>query len=223
MRRAILAGTALASVAIMSQAAFAADMPVRRPLPPQPAAVAPPLFNWSGFYIGAHGGYGWGSSQYDASSAGASFDTNGWLAGALAGVNYQVGQTVFGLEGDINWANFEGSATCGGTTCGTNVPWYGTLRGRLGYAADRFMPYITGGLAYGKVEANVPGFGSQSETQLGWTAGVGAEYALTNNISWKTEYLYMDLGGFDCSSCGSPTPNVDVKSHTVRTGVNVRF
>jgi outer membrane immunogenic protein len=224
MKRAIHSAAAIAAVAAVSQAALAADMPVRRPLPQQPAAVAPaPLFNWSGFYVGAHGGYGWGSSQYDASSDGAGFDANGWLAGALAGVNYQVGQAVFGLEGDINWANFEGSATCGGAICGTEVPWYGTLRGRLGYAADRFMPYVTGGLAFGKVNATVPGVGSQSETQLGWTAGAGVEYAVTNNISWKTEYLYMDLGGFNCSSCGGPTPEVEFKSHTVRSGINVRF
>ena len=224
MKRVLLSMTAIALVAVATQAANAADMPARKALPPQAVkAPPPPIFNWSGFYVGAHAGYGWGDSNFDAAAPGTSFDANGWLFGALAGVNYQVGQTVFGVETDINWSDFGGSGACGLATCETEVPWFGTVRGRLGYAADRFMPYITGGLAYGKVEANVPGFGGDSETRLGWTAGVGAEYAFAPNMSWKTEYLYVDLGGFDCTACGAPVPNVDFTSHIVRTGVNVRF
>jgi outer membrane immunogenic protein len=69
----------------------------------------------------------------------------------------------------------------------------------------------------------VPGIGGDSDTRFVWTAGVGAEYAFAPNMSWKTEYLYVDLGGFDCTACGAPVPNVDFKSHIVRTGVNVRF
>jgi outer membrane immunogenic protein len=225
MKRVLLSMTAIAAIAVASQAAYAADMPVRQSLPQQmPVKAMPPIFNWSGFYVGAHGGYGWGRSQFDATTAGTgTFDADGWLFGGLVGVNYQVGQTVFGLETDINWSDMGGSAACGATSCETDVPWFGTARARLGYAVDRFMPYVTGGLAYGKVEANVPGVGSESDTRIGWTAGVGAEYAFTENMSWKTEYLYMDLGSFDCSSCGAPTPSVDFKAHTVRTGINVRF
>jgi outer membrane immunogenic protein len=224
MKRVLLSMTAIALIAVAAQAANAADMSARRPLPPQAVVKAPPpIFNWSGFYVGVHGGYGWGNSSYDATAAGTSFNTDGWLLGALAGVNYQVGQTVWGIEADINWSDFSGGDACGGVTCNTEVPWFGTLRGRLGYAADRFMPYITGGLAYGKVEANVPGIGGGSDTRFGWTAGVGAEYAFAPNMSWKTEYLYVDLGGFDCGGCGAPTPNVDFQSHIVRTGLNVRF
>jgi outer membrane immunogenic protein len=223
MKRIFLSMTAIALVAVAAQSAVAADMPVRKALPPQAVQAPPPIFNWSGFYVGAHAGYGWGSSAFDAAAAGTSFDTDGWLLGALAGVNYQVGQTVFGVEADINWSDFSGGAACGAFNCNTEVPWFGTLRGRLGYAADRFMPYITGGLAYGKIEASVPGIGGASDTRFGWTAGVGAEYAFAPNMSWKTEYLYVDLGGFDCTACGAPVPNVDFTSHIVRTGVNVRF
>jgi outer membrane immunogenic protein len=223
MKRVLLSMTAIALVAVAAQSAIAADIPARKALPPQAVKALPPIFNWSGFYVGVHGGYGWGNSAFDAAAAGTSFDTDGWLLGALAGVNYQVGQTVFGVEADINWSDFSGGAACGGATCNTEVPWFGTLRGRLGYAADRFMPYITGGLAYGKLEANVPGIGGASDTRFGWTAGVGAEYAFAPNMSWKTEYLYVDLGGFDCTGCGAPVPNVDFQSHIVRTGLNVRF
>jgi len=225
MKRVLFSITALAVIAAAAPAAIAADMPVRRPMPEMAVkAPLPPIFNWSGFYVGAHAGYGWGRSQFDAPVAGTdTFKTDGWLAGGLVGVNYQVGQTVFGAEADINWSDMNGGAPCGAFNCETDLPWFGTVRGRLGYAADRFMPYITGGLAFGKVEANVPGIGSQSDTRVGWTAGVGAEYALTQNMSWKTEYLYVDLGKFDCSSCGAPTPDVDFRSHIVRTGLNVRF
>jgi outer membrane immunogenic protein len=174
MKRVLLSMTAIALVAVAAQSAIAADIPARKALPPQAVKALPPIFNWSGFYVGVHGGYGWGNSAFDAAAAGTSFDTDGWLLGALAGVNYQVGQTVFGVEADINWSDFSGGAACGGATCNTEVPWFGTLRGRLGYAADRFMPYITGGLAYGKLEANVPGIGGASDTRFGWTAGVGA-------------------------------------------------
>jgi outer membrane immunogenic protein len=225
MKRVLFSTTAIVALAIVSQAALAADMPVRKPMPPQGQVMAPPpVFNWSGFYVGAHAGYGWGTSRFSAPAAGTgNFNVDGWLFGGLAGVNYQAGQTVFGVEADINWSDFSGGAACGATSCNTDVPWFGTLRGRLGYAADRFMPYITGGLAYGKVEANVPGVGTDSATRIGWTAGVGAEYAFAPNMSWKTEYLYVDLGDFNCTSCGAPVPNVDFTSHIVRTGLNIRF
>jgi outer membrane immunogenic protein len=212
------------ALALATQTALAADMPVRRP-PPQAVKAPPPaLFNWSGFYVGLHGGYGWGRSQFDAPAAGTgTFSANGWLFGGLAGVNYQAGQAVLGLEADINWTDLSGSAPCGAFTCGTETPWLGTVRGRLGYAIDRFLPYITAGGAFGKVEANVPGVGSASDTRIGWTVGAGAEYAFAPNMSWKTEYLYVDLGSFDCAACGAPTPEVSFKSHIVRTGLNIRF
>jgi outer membrane immunogenic protein len=226
MNRVLISTAAIVGLAVASQTALAADMPVRKPLPPQGVVKAPPpIFNWSGFYVGVHGGYGWGSSSINDPAFGASYDTNGWLLGGLAGVNYQVGQTVFGVEADINWSNFEGSAACGaGGICSTSVDWFGTLRGRLGYAADRFMPYVTGGLAFGDVAASTA-FGSASDTRFGWTAGVGAEYAISQNMSWKTEYLYVDLGKFDCGvACGGVTPtDADFSTHIVRTGLNVRF
>jgi outer membrane immunogenic protein len=227
MKRVLISTTAIVALTIASQAVLAADMPVRKPLPPQAVKALPPVFNWSGFYVGVHGGYGWGSSSFtDPTFSTGGFDTDGWLLGGLVGVNHQIGQTVLGAEADINWTNFEGSTPCGGgIVCSTSVDWFGTLRGRLGYAADRFMPYVTGGLAFGKVEAGASGFGSASDTRFGWTIGAGAEYAIAQNISWKTEYLYVDLGKFDCGpACSGAGPtDVDFTSHIVRTGLNVRF
>jgi outer membrane immunogenic protein len=229
MKRVILAITAVASLAAAIQAAGAADI-ARRPAPVPAAVKAPPLpiFDWSGFYVGVHGGYGWGDTSIDyAGFPRAGADANGWLLGGLVGVNYQVGQSVFGLEADINWSDLTSSTNCVavGGPCQVNNSWLGTVRGRLGYAVDRFMPYITGGVAFGDVEANVPGFGRASDTRVGWTIGVGAEYAFSPNMSWKTEYLFVDLGKFDCGlpcGVGSPT-NVKFDTHIVRTGLNIRF
>ncbi|MEX2127590.1 MAG: outer membrane protein [Xanthobacteraceae bacterium] len=218
--------TAIVSLAVAAGAAFAADMPVRRPLPPQATVKAPPplLFDWSGFYAGVHGGYGWGRSSFDYPGApSGSFDADGWLLGGVVGVNYQAGQTVLGLEADLNWTDLSGSTACVTGICQTTNSWLGTVRGRLGYAADRFMPYVTGGVAFGDVEANVPGVGKASDTRVGWTAGVGAEYALSERMSWKTEYLYVDLGKFNCGAACAGPANVDFKAHIVRTGLNLRF
>ena len=90
-------------------------------------------------------------------------------------------------------------------TCGTRNNWLATFRGRIGYAFDRWLPYITGGGAYGNVKAtvSVPAFGlaaSSSNNQLGWTVGAGLEYAFLSNWSAKIEYLYVDLGSFDTAA-----------------------
>jgi outer membrane immunogenic protein len=225
MKRILLSTAAAAALISAAQVAVAADMPVRRPLPPQAAVVAPaPIFNWSGFYVGINGGYAWGKSEFEYPGiATGGFKTDGWLIGGTIGANYQVGQSVFGLEADLDWTDINGSTPCIAGTCETSLSWLGTVRGRLGYAVDRFMPYVTGGVAFGEVNAGVSG-ASAKDTRVGWTAGLGAEYAFTPNMSWKTEYLYVDLGKFDCNiSCGAPSADVSFKSHIVRTGLNFRF
>jgi outer membrane immunogenic protein len=100
----------------------------------------------------------------------------------------------------------------------------GTARGRIGYAFDRLLPYVTGGLATGNVTAAVPGIGSAGNTSTGWTIGAGVELALTGNWTVKAEYLYVDLGTFDCAACGgTPPAGVGFATNVVRAGVNFRF
>ena len=101
---------------------------------------------------------------------------------------------MFGLEGDIDWSNIRGSAACGGLSCETRNNWLGTARGRLGYAADRFMPYVTGGAAFGDIKTSVAGVGDASTTKAGWTLGGGVEAAIAGPWTAKIEYLYVDLG-----------------------------
>lgn len=226
MKRILLGGVALAFAA--AAPATAADLP--RAAPPvvkAPVMVPPTVYDWTGFYLGINGGGGWGRSSFDGATGTLDhFDTKGWVAGATAGYNLQYGHAVFGLEGDIDWSNINGSATCVGglATCQVQNNWLGTARGRLGYAFDRFLPFVTGGLAVGDVNANVPGFGSASTTNAGWTAGGGLEVALGQNWTAKAEYLHVDLGSLNCGSACTGTPsNVDFSTNLVRGGLNFKF
>ncbi len=226
MTRSKILGTALAALAFLASsfAAQAADIPP--PVYKGPRAVVA-YYNWTGFYVGLNAGYGFGSSDWSAVPT-ASNKPKGFLVGGTLGYNYQVGSWVFGLEGDFDWSNVKGSADCAvGISCSTSNTWLATFRGRLGYAFDRWLPYITAGGAYGnvKAEVSVPAFGlsaSTSKSQLGWAFGAGLEYAFLGNWTAKIEYLYVDLGNFDTG----PAPivnNVSFKENIVRAGLNYKF
>jgi outer membrane immunogenic protein len=215
---------ALVSVAALASAAAAADLPLSGPAPyyKAPGYFAPP-YSWTGFYLGLNGGGGLGRSTWDSAGG---FNVSGGLVGATAGYNYQIGQAVVGAEGDIDWSNIDGStSTACPLGCKTTNTWLSTLRGRLGYAAGSFMPFITGGAAFGTIRATTPGFAGNSATNAGWTVGAGLEFGLTGNWTVKAEYLYVDLGSFNCGlACGaSATDNVSFKTNIVRAGVNFRF
>ena len=204
--------------------AQAADLSVA-PLYKAPPVVAMPAYNWSGFYLGVNGGGGWGTSNWD--SAG-SLSMSGAVAGGTAGFNWQMGHAVLGLEGDVDWSNLQGTTTTSAACppgCTTGNDWLATARGRAGYAFDRVMPYVTGGLAVGDIKASTPGFAGSSQTNAGWTAGGGVELALSNNWTAKAEYLHVDLGNMNCGfNCGvGPSNNVSLKSDLVRGGLNFRF
>jgi len=224
MKRALLSMTAVAALSTVAQAVSAADLPRRAPANYPTKAPIYRLFDWTGFYGGINGGWAWGDSTFDIAGARSNTKPDGGLLGGTIGYNYQWGQTVFGVESDLDWANIKGSTACVAGICETKASWLGTTRARLGYAIDRFMPYVTGGAAYGKVNANVPGVGSDSETKIGWTVGGGAEYAFTPNWSIKAEYLYVDLGKIDCANCGGGIPtSVQFKENIVRGGLNYKF
>jgi outer membrane immunogenic protein len=215
--------TALVSLAALTGTAAAADLPRPAPAPYYKAPVMAPIYNWTGFYIGINGGGGFGRSTWDTTGG---FNTSGGLVGGTLGYNWQAGQAVFGLEGDIDWANINGTTnTACPLGCKTTDSWLSTVRGRLGYAADRFMPYVTGGAAFGNIKATTPGFPGGSDTRAGWTVGAGLEFAVAQNWTVKAEYLYVDLGKFNCGlSCSVfTTDNVSFTTNIVRAGVNYRF
>jgi outer membrane immunogenic protein len=219
MKRLFFAGIALAALAGWAQAAD---------LPPAPqsyykAPVFAPPYSWTGFYVGVNGGGGLGRSNWDSAGG---FNVSGGVVGGTVGYNYEYSHVVIGAEGDIDWSGIKGSTTTLGcpTGCTTANSWLSTVRGRAGYAFDRFLPYVTGGAAFGNVSATAPGLAGNSTTNLGWTVGAGLEFAIAGNWTAKAEYLYVNLGRFNCSlSCGAGIDNVSFNANLVRAGINYRF
>jgi len=208
-------------LALAGGSAAAADLPRYY----QPGPVYNPIYTWTGFYIGINGGGGWGRSQWDGLDT---FDVSGGLIGGTVGYNWQFGQALIGAEGDIDWSDIKGTTTvlCPGG-CETRNKWLATVRGRLGYAFDRFLPSFTGGLALGDINATlpVPVLPGGSVSSAGWTVGAGLEVGLVSNVSLKAEYLYVDLGTFNCGlNCGLPPGgNVSFTTNIFRGGANLRF
>lgn len=220
----IRAGLAASALFIAPIAAQSADMPRSYKAP---AYTAPAYANWSGFYVGINAGYGFGKSNWtNALATTGDFDVKGAMAGGTVGYNFQTGSWVWGLEGDFDWSGMKG--TVGAPTCvpdcETKNSWLGTARARLGYAGwNNLMPYITGGAAFGDIKAT-QGATAFTKTKIGYTAGVGLEYAFLGNWSTKVEYLYADLGKSTCdvATCGIET-EAKFKANLVRVGLNYRF
>ena len=265
MRRLSVALFVTVSAVCFSHLASAADLPVKAPI--YKAPVAPPPYNWTGFYVGGNIGYSWGNVDSaffspDLPSIGlpATFpDTvkpQGVIGGGQIGYNWQASPNwVFGIETDFQGSGqkdshrFTQNFTVVGAGPGTatvtheeKLEWFGTVRGRIGYAFwDNVMLYGTGGLAYGQVSTAVAGFGgtafasgggsvSGSTTKVGWTVGGGVEGAIPNtrNWTWKIEYLYMDLGTANYTfSVPSPsgyfTLSNKITDNILRGGINYRF
>jgi outer membrane immunogenic protein len=221
----LLACVGFTAMAVAS--AYAADMP-RRSLPMPRAPIYVPFFSWTGFYAGLNAGYGFGDSSWTSTATGIStgdFNIDGFQIGGTLGYNVQTGSWVFGIEGDFGWSDIKGTTTTNCPLgCETSQSWLGTVRGRVGYAFDRFLPYFTAGGAFGNVRTETAGFAGTSSNQFGWAAGAGLEYAFLSNWSAKIEYLYVDLGTATCAAadCGVNT-DVTFKLNVVRGGLNYKF
>jgi outer membrane immunogenic protein len=228
--------------------ALAADLPPAPP-PRAPAYVAlPPVYNWSGFYIGINGGWGWGNAKWTANAVGTfpgasgTPNDNGGVVGGTLGWNFQTGGLVFGFEGDWDYSAVNTGTTASICTfsgqCQTGNNWLATARGRAGYAADRVLFYGTAGGAFANVQTNFNGT-TTTHTQSGWTAGAGLEWAFADNWTAQIEYLYVDLGNgsVNCATTacliasgiggqpnGPPIPvSVSLTENLVRAGVNFKF
>lgn len=222
MNRFTLVGACVLAFATATPS-IAADMPGQF----QEATVAAPAFNWAGLYVGINTGYGWGKSDWSNSLGTGSSSPGGSLLGGTFGFNMQTGAFVYGVEGDIDasWMRDTSStgAACGASGCGVQNSWLGTARGRVGYAFDRALFYVTAGGAFTDVQMAAGG-ATATENRAGWTAGLGLEYAVLGPWSAKVDYLYADLGSAGCgvSSCGADT-TVNFKTSVIRLGVNYRF
>ena len=231
MKRILLATAALGALALATGAS-AADLAVKAP------PLAPPVYDWSGVYIGGFGGYGFGNQNINNTSgpAGfadftANFETHGPLAGGEIGYNWMVTKDIlFGLEGDGAWTNIQGNDNFAlGWNDANHLKWVGSLRVRSGFTVDRLLMFFTGGWAVGDIDhTNTnPGVGIDafSAHRSGLTAGGGIAYAITNNLIGKIEYRYYDLGTYhrDAPTNGALPYTVANTYSTVLLGLDFKF
>jgi outer membrane immunogenic protein len=230
MRQTMLAVMGLAGATMFGGAAIAAD--ISRPVYKAPPAGALPVsYDWTGFYVGGHVGYGWSKNAYSdplVPFSVSSTDGNGFMGGGQAGFNYQVGQFVFGVEGDMSGSTLKGATNVLGASFNTNVDWTATLTGRAGIAFDRWLVYGKGGAAWAhdRYSTNFytfPGTVELTDTRIGWTAGAGIEYAFAPQWSAKVEYNYMDFGTKSVSFTPGTSTDIDQQVHAVKLGVNYKF
>ena len=235
---------AMFAATAMATAAQAADV------------TAPAAYDWTGFYLGANAGIGWNNSSVDNDIYTTGVRINeledtidggqtAFTAGGLLGYNYQMDNILFGLEADFNYLGFSDDSNRSfplgnydfTTKSSFEADWFGTIRGRLGYAFDNLLIYGTGGLAYGHMSADgkvvqddagtlTTWKGSTETTNWGWTVGGGAEYGI-DNWSLGLEYLYVDLGSAEWDSnvidSSQLRGDVDYAFSTLRASVKYRF
>jgi outer membrane immunogenic protein len=239
-------------------------------------AAGPPLPSWTGFYVGAHAGYSWGSVHGDTtrtvlvpavppfvftpdlvafSGVGRDVDPRGALGGLHVGYNFQAAAVVYGFEVDLSWTGQRDAFNFSATrflntedfifqeTLAAKLQYMGTVRGRIGQAFGAFLPFLTGGLAWGHLAMDLnwtaqqrPTFcpacaliasasfsGSQAQTLFGWTLGAGFQYAFAERWSVKAEYLYVDL----CEKtffAGVPGGGAfGLQDHVLRFGINFQI
>ena len=222
---------AVLCAALLAWPAAAADLS-RPPYFPSPA------YDWSGFYLGVNAGYGWSRASAGATVGGLSLDLeqdlNGGFAGIQGGANWQVGIGLVGVEADFQLAGQDAAfsySASGMTASGTNsLPWFSTIRGRVGVVADQWLVYATGGVAFSQLKttgnANLGGAPvvlDTNEPQGAWTLGGGIETALWGtNWTGKIEYLHLDSIDFTTTSVGFSTRS-HATNDIVRIGVNYRF
>jgi len=227
--------------------ALAADIAPRQE--PVAAPVVRPVYNafdWTGLHIGIHGGHLWGNHHFDPAfmsgggtlpSVANSFNSDGYFIGGQAGFDVQFANNVVaGIEADLSYADIDGEssyASTPGSFAGSEIEWIGTVRGRIGYAFDRIMPYATGGIAVAGTRGFAHGltgpgsYASDRNVSTGWVVGAGVEYALNDYFSLKGEYLFTKFTNgdyfFPAPAGGSLHVNEDASLNVLKVGVNYRF
>ena len=214
--------------------AFSADMPVKAPAPG--SVVAAPL-NWSGCYIGLHGGYGTADAKdLTSTPSPRNLDPDGYFAGGQVGCNWQwQSQWVFGVEADIAGANIsETKSFTGGAspTIEEKIDQLATIRARAGFLmTPNNLLYVTGGWGWADTSrhtrlAGLGGnpFQTQGESFDGWVLGAGWEHMINQNWTVKVEYLHYDLGSGTYNFTFGAGPNkVDLSLDTIKFGVNYKW
>jgi high affinity Mn2+ porin len=243
--RKLLCAVTLTAPALLDWA-MAADLPVQLPVQlPVKAPPAPPASDWTGAYLGGYAG--WSLSPLGITTNPVTgedllipgFQSTGLLAGLQLGYNYQLAnRIVLGAEADVTFSDIFATRTMLEAVSGqssqliANLKNFGTVRGRIGYAFDRFLPYVTGGLAWGynRVERDIldETVSSKSLKHVGWTIGAGFEWVLGGPWSAKVEYNYIDLGaktytGLFLDDAAQSVGTFDPKVHAFKLGLNYRL
>jgi high affinity Mn2+ porin len=224
----VLVGVGLALLAF-ELPAMAADLPLKAP-------AAKTVYDWTGFYLGGHVGYGGGSfgpGTNPLPEQGVFFphSITGVIGGYQAGYLRQLSShVVLGIEADASFTSHLDAPALIPAPFHTTIDYVGTVRGRAGYASGTLLAYVTGGFAWGHSHININDaagavVSSPGQNQLGWTVGAGVEFAVSGNWSTKLEYDYIDLARrtYDLSGFGLPPVNVDPNIHLVKLGLNYRF
>jgi outer membrane immunogenic protein len=225
---------------VVAGPALAADLPAHS-APPAYLPPPPPVFTWTGVYLGVQAGYEWGTTSTNLlTNPGATFagglpgySQNGVTGGAHLGMLVQSAHFVYGVEGDVEGSSFKGSQAVTGalTSVSTREDINSSFRLRFGYAWDRTLFYATGGVAIADFNNSYNnagvGLDSDGHTRFGWTVGGGVAYAITNNLSVRAEYRYTDFGSTNDvlanSTGGALQTRVHESDNAVRVGISYNF
>ena len=215
------------SLLALADPAIAADLPLKAP-------AAPAVFDWTGLYIGAHAGFGGGSSHAvltDPATSATRNVFNGMIGGVQAGYNYRLPSgLLLGVEADFTFPSYFTSNSVVSFLATPNSfvteqwDYVATARGRVGYAQGAWLVYATGGLAWaGERFVNVPAIGDEEKvlnTRLGWVAGAGVEYAFAPHWSARLEYLYSQFGHADIAFPSGTQYTSSLNFQSLRVGLN---
>jgi len=223
LRNIFIMAASAAAVVAAAPAALAADLPAYEPAP---AYAAPaPVSNWSGAYIGAQAGYGWGHATNKQGAPNTKPD--GAIVGGYAGYDHQFdgSPVVVGVETDLNYNTAHDSKANAGGRIRNDLNWSGATRARIGYAMDNVMVYGAGGVAYGehKVKARVGAASSSDDkTAIGYTVGGGVEAKVADNVTARVDYRYNDYGTDSFKVPGGKVKS-DLTENRLTAGVAYKF
>lgn len=238
MRLLLLSSVALATLA---GAAFAADLPSQKEAPAPVYVAPPPVFTWTGFYIGADIGGGWANQSANSTLGSLSGNGSGVVGGGRVGYDYQINQFVLGVEGDFYGTSIDNTRyfPLADTTVKSSQDWLASVNGRLGYAVDHFLIYAIGGVAWTQgsstftagtilgprvVLAGFPNSVGVSHSFTGYDVGGGVEYAFTNNWIGRIEYRYYDFGNWNYSgNYWLPRSRTGLNDNVVTVGLSYKF
>jgi outer membrane immunogenic protein len=212
MLRSIICGCA---ALLMASSAYAADI-----------EAPPAAYDWSGLYLGLHAGYLWGDVDIEEEGAPASSggDIDGFVGGALAGFNVQFDPVVLGIEADIGWTDADGDGTAlpPEPDYSYELNWNAHVRGRAGFAFDRALIFVAGGLAIADLDIDQEEQEQEGGTYYGYSIGGGIDYAFTDTLIGRIEYLHDDFGDKDYTQ-NDEEYTADFDTDTVRAAIIYKF